>query len=293
MRSAPIDLSIDDRFVENYPLSNEQLPDYEPMLDSYHKAFSTELKRLVQSLPIREGNLVLEMACGDGAYTGWLSDLAGETGRVVGLDLLPDYLRQASLEIENREVGCQVDFVAASIDRLPFNDRTFDVAWCAQSLFSLPDPLETVRQMCRVVKLDGLVAVLENDTLHQILLPWPVDVELAIRGAEWEALRDESPNPSKFYVGRRLGKVFREAGLSELRINSFAHSRLAPIEPHARRFLEAYLDDLRQRVTDRIDSRLRSRFLNLIDPQSSDYLVDEPDFQFTTIDHVVQGRVAG
>jgi ubiquinone/menaquinone biosynthesis C-methylase UbiE len=42
---------------------------------------------MVGTLPIRTGDLVLEMACGDGAYTPWLSAKVGPEGGVVGLDV--------------------------------------------------------------------------------------------------------------------------------------------------------------------------------------------------------------
>ncbi len=88
---------------------------------------------------------------------------------------------------------------------MPFAPASFDVVWCAQSLFSLPEPLAAVTRMAELAKPGGLVAVLEDDTLHQVLLPWPIDVELAVRTAEWAALVDQSAHPRKFYVGRRSG----------------------------------------------------------------------------------------
>ena len=98
------------------------------------------------------------------------------------------------------------------------------------------------------------MAILEDDTLHQVLLPWPVELELAVRMAEWEAFRDESEHPRKFYVGRRLVGVFREAGLVDLSVCSFANSRIAPLDAAATRtFLEEYLRDLSERVMPRLD----------------------------------------
>ena len=147
---------------------------------------------MVRSLPIAEGDRVLEMACGDGAYTPWLAKKVGDAGKVVGLDVSTEYLKVAKQATRNNS---NVRFVAGSIDRLPFEDGAFDVAWCAQSLFSLPEPVDAVRRMARVVKPGGLVAVLEDDTMHQVLLPWPVDVELAVRLAEWQSLVEESDEP--------------------------------------------------------------------------------------------------
>src|SRR3954468_8839903 len=72
------------------------LPDYEPLLAAYHHAFAPELKAMIDALPIREGDSVLEVACGDGAYTPWLAGRVGASGRVLAFDLLAAYVRGAS-----------------------------------------------------------------------------------------------------------------------------------------------------------------------------------------------------
>jgi len=267
-----------------------EVPDYAPLLAAYHRGFAAELEAMVGSLPIREGDRVLEMACGDGAYTPWLAKKVGASGAVVGLDLSRGFLRLARDEAARGGAGGTTRFVAASIDRLPFADGTFDVAWCAQSLFSLPDPVDAVRRMARVVRPGGLVAVLEDDTLHQVLLPWPVDVELAVRSAEWEALRDGSERPRKFYVGRRLARVFRDAGLVDLRIRTHATDRVAPLGDDERAFLVEYLANLRERVAPRLAPDVRDAFDRLADPRSPDNLLDWPDLAVTLIDHVIHGR---
>ena len=272
-------------------MPGEPLPDYEPMLASYHRAFATELRAMVETLPILEGSLVLDIACGDGAYLPWISGRVGSSGTVVGLDLSTSYLALARDQLLEERPGARSRFVAGSIEGLPFADATFDVAWCAQSLFSLPEPLAAVRAMRRVVKPGGLVAILEDDKLHQVLLPWPVEVELAIRLAEWEAHRDESSHPRKFYVARRLVGIFREAGLVDLSVRAFASSRLAPLADAERTFLAEYLDGLRERVASRLDPENLDKFLKLVDAGSPSYLPDQPDFHLTIVDHVIQGRV--
>lgn len=161
---------------------------------------------------------MLDLACGDGFYSRRLAERVGPTGKVVAVDVIPTYLEHAAREARDAGTpGDRLRFVAGALERLPFEDDTFDLVWCAQSLYSLPDPVETVRRMSRVVRPGCTVAVLENDTLHHILLPWPVEVELEVRRAEWLAFIDESDRPRKYYVGRQLCETFRLAGLEHAR----------------------------------------------------------------------------
>src|SRR5580704_4918254 len=116
------------------------LPSYEPMLAAYHRAFAAELQAMVAALPIQAGQTVLDMACGDGVYSSWLAARLGPAGRVVAVDVRPEYLEMARKQAASMPLGGIIEYRAASIDSLPFEEDSFDLCWCAQSLYSLPDP---------------------------------------------------------------------------------------------------------------------------------------------------------
>lgn len=263
-----------------------KLPGYATMLSSYHRAFGRELRGMIETLPIRPDDRVLDLACGDGAYLGWLDERVGPRGLVVGLDF-----SVAFLDLARRQVGgpC-VTLLEADAHRLPFQEGAFDLIWCAQSLYSLLDPVEALRAMRQSVRPGGVVAVLENDSLHHVLLPWPVEVELAVREAELAAFMAESRRPRKFYVARQLVNAFRQAGLGSCQARTWTTNRQAPLDPESRTFLSEYLRNLRDRAAPRLRSELADRFARLVDPGSEEYLLNDPDLYVTTLDHLVVGR---
>jgi ubiquinone/menaquinone biosynthesis C-methylase UbiE len=269
---------------ENDP--NDALPDYQGLLGAYHRAFAVELQAIVDSLPIAEGDRVLDVACGDGVYSAWLAGRVGKAGVVASVDILPAYLR---LTRDQAGGDPRVSPAAAKLEALPFADNAFDLVWCAQSLYSLPEPVEALRQMARVVRPGGVVAILENDTLHHVLLPWPVDVELAVRQAEHDAFERESDEPEKFYVGRRLVEVFRDAGLVRPVEESRATTRQAPLGPDERAFLLEYFRDLAERARPRLNPAMQSKFDTLTTPGSPHCMAESPDLSLTCIDHVILG----
>ncbi len=169
---------------------------------------------------------------------------------------------------------------------LPIPDDAFDVVWCAQSFYSLPDPVEALRLMERAARPGGIVAVLENDEFHHVLLPWPVEVELALRHAELASLIELSDKPRKFYVGRHLRRVFRAAGLVDCRHRTWTIDRQAPLDPDARAFFEGYLKDLRQKAESHLIPEIRDEFVRLAAPDSDAYLLDSPDFAVTCLNHI-------
>ena len=208
-------------------MPNVSLPAYEPRLAAYHIAFEDALRSIVAGLPIREEDKVVEMACGDGAYSAWLAEKVGRDGFVIAVDISPDYLLVARAAMVRSNVAARIGHVAAPIERLPLVPGSFDLVWCAQSLFSLSDQPRALKTMAGLVRPGGMVAVLEDDTLHQILLPWPVDLELAIRRAEYEAFADGGKPPEAYYVARHLGRLFREVGLDRVQSQAFAATAMA------------------------------------------------------------------
>lgn len=269
------------------------VPEYATTLAAYHAAFAPELRAMVASLPIAEGDRVLDMACGDGTYVGWLARRVGPDGLVVGVDVAPRYLDVAREAPRPDGVLGRFGFVAATLDELPFEDGTFDLAWCAQSLFSLPEPVAAVRALTRVVRPGGVVAVLEDDTLHQVLLPWPVELELAVRRAELVGFVEESRRPRKFYIGRRLRGVFEAAGLVDCRRRTWAADRQAPLGPAERAYFAGYLADLRDRAAPHLEPATLEALDRLLDPGTDEPLLDRPDLNVTTITHVMLGRRPG
>lgn len=270
--------------------SSALVPSYEPMLAAYHRAFASELRAMVGTLPIAKGQTVLDMACGDGVYSPWLAELVGPAGRVVAVDVMLEYLDLARRETAQSPLAEIIDLSTASIELLPFKNDNFDACWCAQSLYSLPDPGEALRHMLRVTKPGGIVAVMEEDTLHNVILPWPIEVELSMRVAELQALTDTSGKPRKFYVGRQLRHMFRGAGLERIQTRTFATDRVAPLGSDERTFLTEYLKRLSERIAMYFDGPSRGEFNRLVDTKSSTFILDDPDLTTTCISYVVWGH---
>jgi hypothetical protein len=151
--------------------------------------------------------------------------------------------------------------------------------------YSLPDPADALRRMERAAR-PGVVAVFENDEFHHVLLPWPVEVELALRHAELAALKKLSKKPEKFYIGRHLRPPFRAAGLADCRHRTWTIDRQAPLGPDDRAYFAGYLKDFRKKASPQLSGEIRDEFERLVDPDSPAYLLDSPDFTVTCLNHV-------
>jgi SAM-dependent methyltransferase len=111
---------------------------------------------------LRSGMRLLDVGCGPGTITMDLADAVGPTGRVTALERTQDALRLARDEAARRST-VNVDFVVGDVAALDLPDDGFDVVHAHQVLQHLDDPVQALREMRRVCRPGGVVAVRESD----------------------------------------------------------------------------------------------------------------------------------
>jgi demethylmenaquinone methyltransferase/2-methoxy-6-polyprenyl-1,4-benzoquinol methylase len=109
---------------------------------------------LVSRLEAGPEDTVLDVACGTGAVS--LEIVRRYGARVVGVDQSADMLAEA-----RRRVGGRVELREARAEALPFADASFDALAFTYLLRYVDDPAATMRELARVVRPHGRVAMLE------------------------------------------------------------------------------------------------------------------------------------
>ncbi|WP_425617518.1 class I SAM-dependent methyltransferase [Anatilimnocola sp. NA78] len=264
----------------------KQLPDYAANLIAFHAEFATELQAMLRKLPLTPGMDVLEVATGDGQFAIWLGEIVGDDGKVTAIDISKAWLNEAAQQVQQQQ-SQPVELQQADATKLPYEDESFDFVWCAQSLYSLPQLDDCIAEMKRVLRPGGTLAILENDSMHHLLLPWPVDLELQIHTAELRSFRERSSQPIKFYAGRWLSRLLRKQGLQRTQERSFATTRQQPLSEDAVTYFSTYAQNLRERIEPWLSKRALHRFDQLTDSAGSRCLWKQPDFVAVCIDRVV------
>ncbi|WP_200303111.1 class I SAM-dependent methyltransferase [Streptomyces adelaidensis] len=104
---------------------------------------------------------ILDIGCGPGTITADLAALVPD-GRVTGVDHAAGILDRARATAAERGLD-NVDFAVADVHALDYPDDTFCVVHAHQVLQHVGDPVQALREMRRVTKPGGLVAVRDSD----------------------------------------------------------------------------------------------------------------------------------
>jgi SAM-dependent methyltransferase len=192
--------------TETFQISTDAAEIYEAR---FVPAFFAEwAPQLVAFAGVAPGQAVLDVACGTGIVARTVADRLGAPGRpgqVVGVDLNDAMLTVA------RRVRPDIDWRQGDVAALPFPDRSFDTVLCQMALMFFSDRIGALREMRRVTKDAGRVAIVVPADLAAQPAYGPF-VEMAARHAGADA---SSLLSAYFACGRveELTGLFAAAGL--------------------------------------------------------------------------------
>ncbi|MEV5979539.1 class I SAM-dependent methyltransferase [Streptomyces sp. NPDC052114] len=109
----------------------------------------------VAELGLREGARVLDAGCGTGRALPALREAVGASGVVLGVDLTPAMLEAATRAGRDRDGR----LLLSDVTRLPLRAESLDAVFGAGLISHLPAPAENLRELRRVVRPGGLLAL--------------------------------------------------------------------------------------------------------------------------------------
>jgi demethylmenaquinone methyltransferase/2-methoxy-6-polyprenyl-1,4-benzoquinol methylase len=114
---------------------------------------------LVSRVDAGPGDAVVDVACGTGAVSVELARTLG--CRVVGVDQSPEMLAEGRRRVEAAGLGDRIELRDGRAEELPFADGTFAGLTFTYLLRYVDDPAATMRELVRVVRPGGTIAMLE------------------------------------------------------------------------------------------------------------------------------------
>lgn len=119
---------------------------------------SAERAKAVADLRLHGPQRVLDVACGPGNFTRFLSEQLTEDGIAVGFDISEAMIARAVRD--NR--GPRAAYVRGDAAELPYADATFDAVCCYAALYLVPHPLQVVDELIRVLRPGGRIAIMTS-----------------------------------------------------------------------------------------------------------------------------------
>lgn len=201
----------------------------ELMVPAFFRFYADDI---VARAGLREGDRVLDVACGTGIVPRAAAATGVALGRLTGLDMTPGMLAVAA-----RVAGdTGAEWVEGDATAMPFEDASFDVLTCQQGLQFFPDRDAGAAEFRRVLAPGGRALVacwtaLADQRAHAAYMGAiaPLEPDLAAVGAA----------PFAFGDGDALAALFTAAGFAQVDVVRVDHvARFASAPEFVRSFAE-------------------------------------------------------
>jgi ubiquinone/menaquinone biosynthesis C-methylase UbiE len=118
--------------------------------------------KTLKHFDLRPGQTVLEPGPGPGYYTIEASRIVGPDGRLVCVDLQRAMIERLAARLAEAGADANVHVVVGNAMRLPLRSGTVDRAFLVTVLGEIPDPVDALAELQRVLAPDGILAIDET-----------------------------------------------------------------------------------------------------------------------------------
>jgi ubiquinone/menaquinone biosynthesis C-methylase UbiE len=263
------------------------------------------IQRLLEGEPLREPlfrNVIktlhlplnshgLDAGCGIGLQARLLAQTLGAQCKVIGLDLLFEHLSYGQKNIQSNGYAQNIHFCQGDVTQLPFADLSFDWIWSADCIgYPLGELAPFLRELRRVLKPGGRIILLGWSS-QQLLPGYPI-LEARINATcsgYIPYLKGKNPELNFMRAARQL----REAGLVEVKAQTFVGTVQAPLNPGERAALLSLFEMLWGEPQPEVSAEDWEEYQCLCTPGSPDFILDIPEYvAFFTIS-VFEGQAPG
>ncbi|KAG8529534.1 uncharacterized protein KY384_006171 [Bacidia gigantensis] len=203
---------------KNYVLDHQE----ESVSSHRRRTAANSLGYLLSS--IKPDMQILDVGCGPGSLTVDLAALVPK-GKATGIEISDDIIKQANALAQERKLD-NVVFEKGDIKSLKYSDNTFDVVHGHQVLQHLADPVSALREMRRVTKPGGMVALREGEISGQIFFPAIAGIA-ETSDLTFKVMQSQGANPGG---GRQLLSYALKAGfdMSAVAVSSSTYCFATP-----------------------------------------------------------------
>ena len=238
--------------------------------DTIRTMFAPLTRALIEQAHIVQGQSVLDVAGGAGEPSLTIAQAVGPSGLVMCTDPIAEMVQAAEQQARARGLG-NMQFRQCTADSLPFESDLFDAAVCRLGVMFFPDPLAGLREMLRVTKPGGRIALAVWDKSDRNPYSYLV-TDVVSRYVPSPQPEPDAPDAFRFAEPGKLAGILKQAGAVDVNESIVKFDFVAPMTPaefwafrseiseSLREKLRKLSDDQNVRISEEVQDAVRDYF---------------------------------
>jgi len=168
-------------------------------------------RRTIERLDLQAGERVLDVCSGSGGSALPAAERVGADGYVVAADLAGRLIDLARAKAEAQRLA-NIEFRVDDMLALGYPDHSFDAVVCVFGIFFVPDMSEAARELWRMVKPGGRLAI----------TTWGPNLFEPANGAFWDSIERERPDLHRAF--NPWDRISKPEGLRQMLAKAGVHN---------------------------------------------------------------------
>lgn len=199
--------------VESYRSSrfSDEFIDYEEKrLDQQVKMNQNIIDMCLSYLDFKGEKQLLDVGCGNG-YLSMMISHKNKQGKVIGIDREERYIQSAK---QYTSSNSNLDFCVGDCYKTNFDDNKFDICFSRLLFQHLTSPINALKELVRITKDGGIIAVLDIDKSLDCCYPKPLYRD-EYYASEQKVKRLQR---NDIFIGQKLYGLFKKCGLIDIQV---------------------------------------------------------------------------
>ena len=227
----------------------------DPYLLGYRQAEQERLERqalelahesswLFDQIGVQPGSRVVEIGCGPRGCLDLLSERVGINGKVIGIERSAEQVERARKFVTDSHLA-NIEVLCADARETGLPEGSFDLATARLVLINIPKPELLVKEMVRLVRPGGAIALHEADaTTQRYDPPLPAQTNLLQLLNTYAEMNDIDRT-----IGLKIPRMLREVGVVDVHVHPFVHTY--PLGHGRRMLLLEFVENARSRILEK------------------------------------------
>jgi ubiquinone/menaquinone biosynthesis C-methylase UbiE len=249
----------------NMKIWNEVAPRYHKRWASVSKGPFQSTTKLIESVNIKKGNTVLDVACGTGVVTKKIRNKVGNSGYVIGADTSITAIKIAKKWNERKS---NLDFINVDAEKFSFSKK-FDIVTCQYALFFFPNAQKALKNMRNSLKKSGKIGISVHGSKDHV--PFFSSILDSIIQYIPDYLPPGAPNLDRFGTKSALKKEISRAGFSKIVVKEFVfHYSPGKFEDYWKNYVKYIAKPMKEKLN-RLEYSKRKELKQLVKEKTTQY----------------------